>query len=88
MPKIQMTAPRPRRIEGLTDMDVAVIAYFKARPSAVIGYATVELWLAGRGFKRPQYAKVSCSELAHKGVPEAPRLREVPVPLRRIRGSR
>ena len=67
MTKIQMTAPRPRRIGGLTDMDVAVIAYFKARPSAVIGYATVELWLAGRGFKRPQYAKVSCSELAHKG---------------------
>jgi hypothetical protein len=67
MTKIQMTSPRPRRIGGLSNMDMAVIAYFAARPGTEIGYASVELWLAGRGFKRPQYAKASCSELAHKG---------------------
>ena len=39
MTKIQMTAPRPRRIEGTSKIDRAIIAYFAARPDAEIGAA-------------------------------------------------
>ena len=67
MTKIQMTAPRPRRIDGISNIEGAIIAYFASRPNVAITYATVELHLTSKGIKRPQRARVACSELAFKG---------------------
>ena len=67
MTKIQMTAPRPRRIEGLSRMDMAIIAYFAAHPDQQIPRVRLEWHLAEKGFKRPHMAGASLDALADKG---------------------